>query len=139
MKLVYIFALCLGLASSAEAGHFRDLVEPNVNSTGFLELQVIPHIVQQSQQTHFGNPSNGCEADEIAVRIQGVSGAVCSPKCDGMECPSDIPLGCEAVPQCMLQDAGSGSKYCALSCQQGTKCGPGASCQILFPGIGLCT
>merc|ERR1712066_13249 len=93
--------------------------------------------------THYGDPKNGCESDEQAVQMQGVSGDFCSPPCSGMTCPSDKPSGVTANPQCALQTT-TGQKYCALICQPSNRtngangeCGSG-SCQSIM-GVGLCT
>jgi len=93
--------------------------------------------------THYGDPAGGCESDEQAVRVQGVSGDFCSPPCSGMSCPSDVPSGVTAAPQCALQTT-TGSKYCALICTPSVRtngangeCGSG-TCQSIM-GVGLCT
>ena len=73
--------------------------------------------------THYGNPSTGCESDEQAVRVQGLSGDFCSPKCDTQgSCPSDVPKGDTATPECALRTT-TGDKYCALICQSDSDCG----------------
>ena len=73
--------------------------------------------------THYGNPSTGCESDEQAVRVQGLSGDFCSPKCSSSgSCPSDVPSGDTASPQCALRTT-TGDKYCALICQSDSECG----------------
>jgi len=56
-----------------------------------------------TNSTHYGDPKNGCESDEQGVQIQGVSGDFCSPKCDNGSCPTDLPAGTTATPQCALQ------------------------------------
>eukprot|EP00928_Gymnodinium_smaydae_P001163 TRINITY_DN1042_c0_g1_i3.p1 TRINITY_DN1042_c0_g1~~TRINITY_DN1042_c0_g1_i3.p1 ORF type:complete len:329 (-),score=42.34 TRINITY_DN1042_c0_g1_i3:111-1097(-) len=95
--------------------------------------------------THYGNPKNGCEADEQAVRVQGLPGDMCSPPCSSSNtCPTDEPQGVTARPQCALQSP-SGGKFCALICTPSTtslngangECGSG-TCQSI-QGIGLCT
>ncbi|CAE7365083.1 unnamed protein product, partial [Symbiodinium pilosum] len=87
--------------------------------------------------THYGNPSSGCESDEVAVRVSGISGDFCSPKCTSQgTCPSDVPSGDTATPECALRTT-TGDKYCGLICQADTDCGKG-SCQKMM-GIGLCT
>jgi hypothetical protein len=91
-----------------------------------------------------------CESDEKNVSIQGVPGAVCTPECTGImknKCPTDIPSGVTATPTCALQDASSGSKYCALICSPSVdlkslragdaQCGA-ATCQAIS-GTGICT
>jgi len=95
--------------------------------------------------THYGDPKGGCEDDEQAVQVQGVSGDFCSPACDSSgACPSDIPSGDSAKPQCALQST-TGGKYCALICTPSAlkfngangECGSGTCQGIGF--IGLCT
>merc|ERR1719326_2644257 len=67
--------------------------------------------------THYEDPKGGCKTDEVEVSIQGVSGDFCAPKCGFFKpCPTDTPSGVTAQPQCALQDASSGQKYCALIC-----------------------
>mmetsp|Transcript_1835 Transcript_1835/g.2108 ORF Transcript_1835/g.2108 Transcript_1835/m.2108 type:complete len:132 (-) Transcript_1835:361-756(-) len=88
--------------------------------------------------SHYGNPEMGCQSDEVAIRIQGVQGGVCAPACDGFSCPSDVPSGCTATPQCALQDGSSGKKYCALTCNKESNCGAGASCKMIG-FVGICT
>merc|ERR1711953_682390 len=87
--------------------------------------------------THYGDPKTGCESDEEAVRVQGLSGDFCSPPCSSSGvCPSDEPTGDTAKPQCALK-TGTGKQYCALICSQDSECGTG-SCQKI-QGTGLCT
>merc|ERR1711945_19564 len=87
-----------------------------------------------SGSTHYEKPP--CRVDEVDVSIQGFDGETCTPKCTSNACPTDVPEGTTATPQCVLQDASSGDKYCALTCLFGG-CPPGASCQ--HSGlVGLC-
>merc|ERR1711972_702229 len=95
--------------------------------------------------THYGDPKTGCESDEMAIRVQGVPGDFCSPKCSSSNtCPSDEPAGDTATPQCALKSP-TGDKYCALICQpsafrsngESGECGTG-TCQSI-QGVGLCT
>ena len=73
--------------------------------------------------THYGNPSTGCESDEVAVRVSGLSGDFCSPKCDSQgTCPSDVPEGDKATPECALRTT-TGDKYCGLICSADSDCG----------------
>ena len=73
--------------------------------------------------THYGNPSTGCESDEVAVRVSGLSGDFCSPKCDSQgTCPSDVPKGDKATPECALRTT-TGDKYCGLICSADSDCG----------------
>mmetsp|Transcript_2336 Transcript_2336/g.4840 ORF Transcript_2336/g.4840 Transcript_2336/m.4840 type:complete len:447 (+) Transcript_2336:64-1404(+) len=102
------------------------------------------------KSTHYADPKAGCLADEAEVSIQGVSGDFCSPKCTLFKpCPVDVPDGVAAEPQCALQDAASGQKFCALICSPSAdikdqkaadaQCGPNASCKSLQLGLGICT
>ena len=86
--------------------------------------------------THYGNPKTGCESDEEAVRVQGLSGDFCSPKCNSQgSCPSDVPKGDSATPQCALRTT-TGDKYCALICQSDSDCGNWAAWRCVgFPVI----
>lgn len=87
--------------------------------------------------THYGNPYDGsCLDDELAIRIAGIPGALCSPSCDGYSCPQDVPDDVTAVPACILQSPKG--KYCALACSDEEFCGD-AECQIVNGGMGICT
>merc|ERR1712139_427803 len=94
--------------------------------------------------THYGDPKGGCESDEQAIQVQGVPGDFCSPPCSGTTCPSDVPSGDTATPQCALQST-TGAKYCALICTPSAlqtngsngECGTG-TCQAV-QGTGICT
>lgn len=102
---------------------------------------------QNATNGHYGDPKDGCEPDEQAVQVQGVSGDFCSPKCTGSTCPTDVPAGVTAKPQCALQSP-TGAKYCALICSPSLpianqraaddQCGDNASCKAIS-GVGLCT
>ncbi|CAJ1376014.1 unnamed protein product [Effrenium voratum] len=48
------------------------------------------------------DPKTGCETDEQAVRVQGLSGDFCSPKCDSQGSCSDVTVD-KATPS---EDAG---------------------------------
>jgi len=100
--------------------------------------------------THYEDPKGGCMSDEIEITIQGVTGDFCTPKCGLFKpCPTDVPAGVTAQPQCALQDSASNQKYCALMCSAtlpiidqkaaDDQCGPNASCKSVQLGIGLCT
>merc|ERR1712139_83822 len=92
--------------------------------------------------THYGDPKNGCMADEEPVKIQGVTGDVCTPKCKNMACPTDTPKGTTVEPTCALQTS-AGDKYCALMCKKFGKstgdCPSGASCETVQVLFGICT
>merc|ERR1711865_205262 len=70
-------------------------------------------------KTHYGDPATGCEADEQAVQVQGLAGKFCSPDCTSAACPTDVPAGVTAAPQCALKSS-TGSKKCALICSATT-------------------
>eukprot|EP00406_Dinophysis_acuminata_P082786 CAMPEP_0179252372 /NCGR_PEP_ID=MMETSP0797-20121207/22183_1 /TAXON_ID=47934 /ORGANISM="Dinophysis acuminata, Strain DAEP01" /LENGTH=478 /DNA_ID=CAMNT_0020960205 /DNA_START=31 /DNA_END=1467 /DNA_ORIENTATION=+ len=76
--------------------------------------------------SHYGQPP--CLSDELAIRIEGASGEVCAPTCTESACPTDVPEGTTAKPQCALEDRSTGDKYCALLCLFGG-CPTGAKCQ----------
>jgi len=89
--------------------------------------------------SHYEDPKDGCQSDEKAIQIQGVSGDFCSPACQGSRCPNDVPTGVTAEPQCALKDQ-SGDKYCALICNpeaNDDECGT-ATCKPI-QGVGICT
>jgi len=96
--------------------------------------------------THYGDPASGCLADEEAVQVQGLAGKFCSPDCKSAACPTDVPSGVTAAPQCALQTT-TGDKRCALICSATTDeaslragdaaCGA-ATCQPI-QGTGICT
>merc|ERR1712060_460193 len=72
-----------------------------------------------SGSSHYEDPKDGCQSDEVDIQIQGVSGAVCSPSCSLFKkCPTDVPAGVTVSPQCALQDSATHKKYCALICTQ---------------------
>ena len=95
-------------------------------SARLMKLQV----AVATNPTHYGNPSSGCESDEQAVKVQGLSGDFCSPKCDSTgSCPSDVPKGDTATPECALRTT-TGDKYCALICQSDSDCGSQVAFQM---------
>ena len=95
--------------------------------------------------THYEAPTpSGCRADEGIIRLQGISGDFCAPRCSSASsCPSDVPAGVTATPQCVLQDASIHTRYCALVCDPSStdsQCGEGASCKsIQGSESGVCT
>merc|ERR1711981_1120280 len=98
-----------------------------------------------SVSSHYEDPKSagGCQSDEIAIQIQGISGDFCSPKCTGVfktKCPTDVPAGVTAEPECALKDT-SDDKYCALICDPSdvndATCGK-ATCKPI-QGTGICT
>jgi len=84
---------------------------------------------------HYEKPP--CQSDETIAQVDGASGSFCAPCCDTTACPTDVPPGTSAKPNCVLQDSSTGSKYCALTCFLGG-CPTGATCNML--GLrGICT
>jgi KDEL-tailed cysteine endopeptidase len=93
--------------------------------------------------THYGNPSSGCESDEQAMEVEGITGAICAPSCLTAACPTDVPAGTTATPQCALQNPTGTMKSCALICDptgDDSQCGP-AVCEkdAQQSRIGICT
>jgi len=87
--------------------------------------------------SHYEKPP--CQDDEAKASVTDTDGSVCAPECADQDCPTDVPEGVTAVPQCALSDQ-SGGKYCALLCQGDDECGsdPDAECahpQAGAPGI----
>lgn len=100
-----------------------------------------------SGKTHYGDPADGCMSDEQAIKVTGVSGDFCSPDCTSAACPTDVPSGVTAQPQCALKTSTGDDKKCALICSPTTdeaslRAGDGAcgkaTCQPI-QGVGLCT
>lgn len=73
----------------------------------------------------------------MAVQVQGADGEVCASHCDSSPCPTDVPAGTTAKPNCVLQDSSSGDKYCALTCFLGG-CPAGSTCKMLGGIQGIC-
>ena len=117
----------LGFAQIKKSGNFVGEVKPK-------------YTVSSSVNGHYEDPNTGCGADEKAFTIQGVAGEVCAPSCTSAACPTDVPAGVTAAPQCALQDQ-SGNKYCVLLCTpsvEDDQCGDKASCKSI-QGAGVCT
>ena len=85
-------------------------------------------------------------SDEQPVKVQGLSGDFCAPDCKSAACPTDVPAGVTAKPQCALQST-TGDKKCALICSPSTdeaslragdaQCGA-ATCSPI-QSVGICT
>merc|ERR1712110_689270 len=92
--------------------------------------------------THYGNPTGGCMDDETEAKIQGLKGDTCVPKCTGgvfkKTCPTDVPAGTTATPECVLKDT-KDDHYCVLICSGAATgdCPTGASCETI-QGEGVC-
>lgn len=78
--------------------------------------------------------------DDIRGEVQDASGYLCANRCaaDTFNCPTDVPVGSSAQPQCMLQDMDRGN-FCALLCQVDSQCPNGARCrQMKQVEVGIC-
>jgi C1A family cysteine protease len=89
----------------------------------------------------YEDPANGCASDEMAIQIQGVSGAFCAPSCSTLKpCPSP-PSGMNGEAECALQTS-TGEKYCAVICNPygANQCeaAAGMTCKSI-QGTGICT
>jgi len=117
----------------------------------------------EAGKTHYGDPKAGCLTDEQNITLQGpgnrwvVAGDFCSPKCQlpdpskpVYKCPSDIPTGVTAKPQCAQIGGRQLPPFCALVCQYPIphglyECGANATCKRSSPpsqpghAEGVCT
>merc|ERR1712039_971923 len=100
--------LLRGKGGSGECGLLSQASYPVVSGSG----PSPPSPPSPSGSTHYEKPP--CRSDEVDVSIQGFDGETCTPKCTNSACPTDVPEGTTATPQCVLQDSSSGDKYCAL-------------------------
>ena len=136
LMVIVVFAVLQ--ASIAAPVSMRMQLDPKFNASKALS--------QKSNGEYYENPYDvsECQPSEVNVTINGIPGAICSPPCDDMECPSDPDVA--ARPSCALQ-SGSGTKYCALLCSPDKsgngknfddECGADASCKPLV-GLGICT
>jgi C1A family cysteine protease len=88
--------------------------------------------------------TNTCNAGEEAIRVNGIDGAFCSPKCStSSPCSSKTPpgMGSTVKPECVLETPGSSQPtQCALICQPGSNddCPTNASCKPIST-VGVCT
>jgi len=88
--------------------------------------------------SHYEKPP--CQSDELAGHL--ASGArLCAPKCGASgACPTDVPAGATATPQCALHAVG-GDKYCGLVCKADGECPKDSQCTQPMPHLptGVCT
>ena len=81
------------------------------STMGFQQL-ILCLIVGVASATHYGNPTDGCESDEVPVSITGITGKFCAPDCQSASCPTDVPAGVTATPQCALKASTGSDKKC---------------------------
>lgn len=101
--------------------------EYTLNYCSSPNMQTLPDnwITRTTPTSHYGDPSNGCLADELSMTVSGFDGSFCSSLCgsDG-SCSADTSKGVSAKPACTLT-AADGTQYCALVCSTSTSCGSG--------------
>merc|ERR1712050_621570 len=84
---------------------------------------------------HYEKPP--CQDDEVQASLKDADGSLCAPRCDASgSCPSDVPDGVTAAPQCALRDQG-GNKYCALMCQSDDDCDSTGGAKCAHPRAGV--
>jgi len=87
---------------------------------------------------HYEQPP--CGADETKGQLQAASTReLCAPECTSSACPTDVPTGVTAKPECVLQDPTAGKKFCALACTSDKQCATGAACTKVALFMGVCT
>lgn len=97
----------------------------------------LSNVLCRATATHY---SNSCASDEVAGEVMGETGQVCVPRCNEktFDCPSDVPEGTTAQPQCMLSDIDRAA-YCGLLCETDNQCPSGAICRRAAAlEVGLC-
>jgi len=77
---------------------------------------------------HYGK--DNCQPDEISYEPNIVEG-ICAPTCSWQKpCPTDVPAGTTARPECTLRQDQPGWTGCGLVCSAGADgCPKGASCK----------
>lgn len=115
----------------------------------FCSALAVAATLAASAQSHYGDPKMGCMPDERNVTVNGVAGDLCAPLCHPNAtpaCPTDVPTGVTATPECELTFK-DGVKGCILVCSPSidkgslrlgdAQCGAG-SCQPI-QNVGVCT
>lgn len=87
--------------------------------------------------SHYEKPP--CQADEMEGQL-AAGEILCAPKCNAGTCPTDVPTGTTAMPQCILKTT-KGDQYCGLVCKDVSACPTGSQCSKPMPFLptGLCT
>jgi hypothetical protein len=127
----------LTVASASAVGGLR------VSERQKKERLTLTFVGVKHDETHYGDPADGCLKDETAVQVEGLGGDFCSPPCTGplkSTCPTDAPKDVTAAPECALRNQATGEGYCALVCIPGAanQCGK-ATCKNVQLGLGICT
>lgn len=82
--------------------------------------------------SHYAHPP--CLSDETSFHFRADNASACLPECANGVCPTDVPSGVTAQPNCLMagklqaEVTASATQYCALSCGSDRDCGPGAIC-----------
>ena len=82
---------------------------PAASRTVLVNITTIRTPHGDPQQSHYGDPKDGCRSDEVDVDIEGVAGAFCTSTCDfftvlppllavAVARPPRHPAGCTGVP-----------------------------------------
>jgi len=125
------------------------LMAQHVGATGICGINMMSSypveqtVAAPANPTHYEDPKpSGCMADELSVEVEGLAGDFCSPYCSvSKPCPTDLPDGTTANPECVLETQGSSSPTnCALICNpaRNDECPQNATCKPIS-GIGVCT
>lgn len=97
---------------------------------------LLVRLIRPAAASHFDCST----ADDVRGEVQDASGFICASRCapDTFNCPTDVPVGTSAQPQCMLQDVDRGA-FCGLLCQVDSQCPNGARCrQMKQVEVGMC-
>jgi len=126
------------------------LMAQHVGATGICGINMMSSypsasavVAAPANPTHYEDPKpSGCQSDELSVQVEGLAGDFCSPYCSTSKpCPTDLPDGTTANPECVLETAGSSQPTnCALICTptRNDECPQNATCKPIS-GIGVCT
>mmetsp|Transcript_114665 Transcript_114665/g.319323 ORF Transcript_114665/g.319323 Transcript_114665/m.319323 type:complete len:469 (+) Transcript_114665:82-1488(+) len=129
--------LLRGKGGSGECGILQQASYPVVKGTpGPAPGPSPPPAPPTPTSSHYEKPP--CRSDETEASVEGTGGELCAPSCTDGACPTDVPEGTEAKPQCILQDESSGKKYCALTCLLPGSCPTGAKCARVGGLMGVC-
>lgn len=137
-------------ASWGDAGYIK--LKRGASAEGLCGIAMQPSypvagsVEKAPEVSHYEDPNAGpCQTGELAVQIEGIQGKFCSPSCSSSSpCPTDVPTGTTAAPECVLEAAGSSSPTnCALICNPSANpsqngCPDKATCKPIQT-VGICT